>query len=180
MFQRNPGGAGILADGQQSRRYGGRLRVLVGGGFEIVFATLVAPVVSFAIAAFAAGLLFGKRIDWSAQERSDRSVSWAEAAVTFGQQTLSGLSVFALLHFFSPVVLPWAMPVIAGFVLSIPFAVWTASKTAGSWSRRYGLCDIPEDHVAPEILASVLQKSRQPGEDDDYNPALNEARSASG
>ena len=37
LRQRNPGGAGILADGQQSWRYGGRQRVLAGGGFEIVF-----------------------------------------------------------------------------------------------------------------------------------------------
>ena len=44
----------------------------------------------------------------------------------------------------------------------------------------FGLCDILEDHVAPEILANVLQKSRQPRADDDHNPALTAARSASG
>jgi membrane glycosyltransferase len=148
--------AGILADRQQSRRYGGRIRVLASGLFEVVFSALVAPIVSLSVAIFAIGLLFGKKIDWRAQERAVRTVSWSEAAMTFLPQTIFGLLVCTLLWVYAPLVLPWAMPVIAGFVASIPFAVITASHALGAWSRDIGLCSIPEDFAMPASLERAV------------------------
>lgn len=154
--------AGVVWSREQSRRYGGRFRVTASGLFEIVFSTLIAPVVNFAIAVFAVGLAFGKRLDWRAQERCVRSVSWREAIATFLPQTLFGLGIAALIAAYLPSMLPWAMPVIIGFVISIPCAVITASEAAGRWSRRIGLCDIPEDHSTPPLLAGLAADLERP------------------
>ncbi|WMS44103.1 glucans biosynthesis glucosyltransferase MdoH [Acuticoccus sp. MNP-M23] len=147
--------AGILGSRRESARYGGRGRVVLGGLVEIILTTLMAPVVAFAIAVFAVGLLFGQRLDWRAQSRSGRRVSWAEAGRSFWPQTLFGAVLLVVLANFMPGVLPWAVPVIAGLLLAIPLAVVTTSATLSRWSRARGLCDIPEDHAPPPALVRI-------------------------
>jgi len=149
------GVAGILFSGRQSARYGGRVRVVLGALVETVMSVMMAPVVAFAIAVFAAGLLFGKRIDWRAQPRGDRTVGWREAAQAFWPQTLFGLALLAILAAALPSVIPWAAPMIAGLVLAIPFTVATASRAMGRWSVATRICDIPEDPAPPPALARL-------------------------
>ena len=115
----------------------------------------MAPVVALAVAVFAVGLVFGKRIDWRAQPRGDRTVGWGEAVRSFWPQTAFGLTLFTLLAVTLPSVLPWAAPVIAGLVLAIPFAVLTASRALGRLSVRTRLCDIPEDPAPPAALVRL-------------------------
>ena len=147
--------AGILGSAAASARYGGRGRVVLGGLLEIVMSTLMAPVVALAVAVFAVGLVFGKRIDWRAQPRGDRTVGWDEAIRSFWPQTAFGLTLLILLAVTLPSVLPWAAPVIAGLVLAIPFAVLTASRALGRLSVRTRLCDIPEDPAPPAALVRL-------------------------
>ena len=147
--------AGVLGSPREAARYGGRGRVALGGLSEILLSTLMAPVVAFAIAVFAAGLPFGKRLDWRAQSRGGRRVGWGEAAGSFWPQTLFGAVLLVLLAGWMPGVLPWALPVIAGLLLSIPLAVVTTSATLSRWSRAHGICDIPEDRAAPPALERI-------------------------
>ena len=148
----------VLIPRKESARYGGRLGVVAGGLLELLFSMLMAPVVSSAIAVFILGLLAGKRIDWQVQTRSSRGVTWIEAAQNFLPQTLLGITIFWLLAAYAPLVLAWAVPVIAGLVVSIPFAVWTASRVASNWSTRREVFDIPEDRVAGGALTDALSR----------------------
>ncbi|WP_108658356.1 glucans biosynthesis glucosyltransferase MdoH [Acuticoccus kandeliae] len=150
--------AGLLWSGEQSARYGGRGMVLLGGLVEIIVSMVIAPVVAFSVAVFAAGLAFGKKIDWRAQSRTSRAVSWREATIDFLPQTCLGLVLFGVFALSAPQVLPWAAPVILGFVLSIPFAVASASPALGRWSRARGLCAIPEDLAPPAPLATLQRR----------------------
>ena len=54
----------------------------------------------------------------------------------------------------------WGMPLLAGYVLAVPFAVITASPALGRWFQRTGLCAIPEDVSAPPEVEAVLKASR--------------------
>ena len=144
--------ANVLASPRESARYGGRPKVFVSGILEFFFSVLLAPTVSFAIAVFMLGLINGRRLDWQAQARISREVGWREAVRTFLPQTLLGIGILALLYFFAPLVLIWALPVIAGLVVSIPFAVSTASHALGSWSTRNGVFQIPEEAVPHRLL----------------------------
>jgi membrane glycosyltransferase len=146
-----------LLSRRESARYGGRRRLAAGAAVEILVGAMIAPVVAFAVAVFAAGLLVGRRIDWRVQSRESRSVAWDEAAVTFLPQTVFGSALLAALAVMAPAVLPWAAPVILALVLSIPFAVLSASPVAGRLSVRSRLLDIPEDRDPPRVLAEFQQ-----------------------
>ena len=152
--------ANVLASSRQSARYGGRAKVLVSGILEFFFSILLAPAVSFAIAVFMLGLIIGRRLDWQAQERTNREVEWREATARFLPQTLLGIGILALLYVFAPLVLIWALPVIAGLVISIPFAVWTAAGSCGEWSVRNGLFQIPEETLPHRLLHHSAETKR--------------------
>ena len=151
--------AGVLFDGAEAARYGGRLRVLAGALAELVLSVLIAPVVAAAIAVFAVGLVFGVRLDWRAQTRESRAVGWGEAARSFAPQTLLGLALTALLVLKAPLVLPFAAPVLLGLVLSVPVAVLSASPRLGRWATRVGLCDVPEDRQRRATVAANFEES---------------------
>jgi membrane glycosyltransferase len=148
--------ASTLVQARERRRYGGAPLVVAGGLLEIVFSALTAPVVGFAIAVFVIGLMFGRKIDWRVQQREAHTVRWSEAALSFWPQTLAGVVMTLVLLNYAPQVLPWAAPVIAGFLLSVPFAVATSSQWASQLSVRMGLCDIPEDRRPPLPLRRLL------------------------
>lgn len=175
----------VLASGRQARRYGGRARVAAGGLFEFVTGLLTAPVVAFATAVFAFGLLWGKRIDWRAQPRAARSVTWREAITGFLPQTVFGLVVLVVLALSAPVILPLAAPVIAGLVLAAPFAVWSANPALGRIVTQAGICAIPEELATPPSLSRLQQgtpsasaANAPAGGAPAYEPATAEPRAA--
>ncbi|MGI9406611.1 MAG: glucans biosynthesis glucosyltransferase MdoH [Hyphomicrobiaceae bacterium] len=165
MMPKLMGLASTLFQPRERRRYGGTVRILLGGLVETIFSALAAPVVGFAITVFAVGLLFGRKIDWRAQQREVHTVRWSEAARTFWPQTLTGLVLTIVLWLNAPYILPWASPVLAGFILSIPFTVFTSNGWAGRASCMTGLCNIPEDRRPPLPLRRLVgdaEKSPEP------------------
>ena len=129
---------------------------------ETVFSLLLSPVVALAQTVFVFGLFFGKRIRWDAQERDDRRVTLREALSGLWLQTALGGTFLTALLFVAPNILPWATPVIAGLLFSVPFAVVTASPFLGRLFRRFGLCAIPEESLVPEVLRDVRGSVPQP------------------
>lgn len=156
------GVVGALANRSHAARYGGRRQLLAGAAVEFFHGMFIAPVVAFAVAIFAAGLVFNRTIEWRAQARDSRSVDWDEAAMTFLPQTLFGLALFAALLALAPGVLPWAAPVIMALALSIPFAVLSASPPASRLCLRTRLCDIPEERDPPRVLAEFQRAASAP------------------
>ena len=127
-------------------RYGGRVRFALGGLIETVFSILMAPVVAFRVTLFLIGLAFGKSIIWGAQNRDAYSLGWWDATKGLWPQTLFGMALFlGILVFAGPSTLPWAMPMILGLCLAIPFAVITASPRVGAWAQSVGLCAVPDE-----------------------------------
>ncbi|WP_157956235.1 glucans biosynthesis glucosyltransferase MdoH [Acuticoccus yangtzensis] len=153
-----------IASPNQSRRYGGRVKTALGGLFELFASTLMAPAVAFATAVFAFGLLFGKRIEWQAQARSVRSITWGEALSTFLPQTLFGTALLVIILSGAPQMIWFALPVVAGLVLAAPFAVVTAHPAVGRAMTRAGICAIPEEHAEPVSLTRLRQTPMPPAE----------------
>jgi membrane glycosyltransferase len=52
------------------------------------------------------------------------------------------------------------MPLLAGYVLAVPFAVITAAPALGRWFQRRGLCAIPEDVAPPPEVETVLKAAK--------------------
>jgi membrane glycosyltransferase len=141
-----------LIDSRESARYGGRIRVVVGGVLELLMSILIAPCVALAMTLCCISLLFGHKMTWDAQQRSRDRLAWGEAARALWPQTLAGLVMGGYLAIQAPYILIFGAPVILSLGLAIPFAVGTTWPTLSAWTRRLGLFDIPEERVSDEDM----------------------------
>ncbi|MFN3869591.1 MAG: glucans biosynthesis glucosyltransferase MdoH [Hyphomicrobiaceae bacterium] len=139
--------------------YGGVTRFAMSAVIELVFSFLQGAVSTIRTTIFMAGLLFGKSVAWGGQQRDAVGISFATAVKNLWPQTLFGIIVLGALWYVSPTVFYWSLPLTAGYVLAIPFAMLTASPALGRWMQRAGLCGIPEDFVTPPEVAAVLAKA---------------------
>lgn len=144
-------------------RYGGGARFALSAFIEIVFAFLQGAVSSFRTSLFMLGLLAGRaHVGWNGQERDAHALSWATAAAGLWPQTLFGLAVCGALASASPAALLWSLPLTAGYLLAIPFAVVTARPAFGAFLTRHRLCAIPEEFDEPAEIAALARPARQP------------------
>jgi len=143
-------------------RYGGITRFAAGAIIEILFSFLQGAVTTFRITVFMIGLLFGRTIVWGAQARDVTALSWRGAVHSLWPQTLFGSGVVLLLGLLDPRVLAWASPLLAGFIVAVPFAVWTAAPAVGAWFTRLGLAGIPEDFDPPPEIQALRATPPQP------------------
>ena len=155
------GFADILLTRGGVRRYGGVGRFLLSAVIELLFAFLQGAVSSFRTTLFMVGLLFGQvRIGWNGQARDAHALSLATAFAGLWPHLLFGVYLFVALGTLAPAVLLWSLPLTAGYVLAIPFAMLTAWPAAGAWLARHGLCGIPEDFDMPPVLAAIRDGER--------------------
>lgn len=139
--------------------YGGPLRFFASAAIELVFSFLQGAVSTIRTTIFMIGLLFGKSVTWGGQNRDASGISFTTALQNLWPQTLFGLVVCGALYVISPTVLLWSLPLTAGYLLAIPFAMLTASPSLGRWMKRNGLCGIPEDFATPADIAAVTAKA---------------------
>jgi membrane glycosyltransferase len=69
---------------------------------------------------------------------------------------LFGIVVCGALWLVSPTAFWWSLPLTAGYLVAVPFAMITASPALGRWMKRVGLAGIPEDFSTPKEVAAVL------------------------
>ena len=136
-------------------RYGGWLRFVPSAAIEIAFSFLQGAVSTIRTSIFMIGLLFGRSVVWGGQSRDARGLSWADAARNLWPQTLFGILVCGALIAIAPAVFWWSLPLTAGYLLAIPFAVVTADPGVGRALQRLGLCGIPEDFAPPAEVVAV-------------------------
>lgn len=142
-------------------RYGGGARFLASAAIETVFGFLQSAVTSLRTTLFMIGLVFGRaRIGWNGQARDAHALSLATAGAGLWPHLLFGAYLFGMLAWLSPAVLAWSLPLTAGYVLAIPFALLTAWPAAGRWLARRGLCGVPEECALPPVLAAVDPEGR--------------------
>jgi membrane glycosyltransferase len=132
-------------------RYGGITRFSTGVACELVFSLLQFSITSLHVTGFVAALMLGRSTRWGGQARDTRTVSWHEASRAFWPHTLFGLALQLALP---GVLLPWALPFTLGYLVAIPFAVFTAHPRVGNWCARHGVCAVPEErNPPPEVVA---------------------------
>jgi membrane glycosyltransferase len=136
-------------------RYGGALIFAASATLELVFSFLQGAVSTIRTSIFMLGLLLGKSVVWGGQARDAQRLSWGEAARQLWPQTVFGVIVCGALLLIAPAVLWWSLPLTAGYLLAVPFAVVTAEPAVGATLQRLGICGIPEDFCPPpEITAT--------------------------
>ena len=96
---------------------------------------------------------------WGGQARDAQRLSWRTAAWALWPQMLFGALVCLALLWIAPPVFWWSLPLTAGYLLAVPFAVLTAHPAFGGWLQRLGLCGIPEDFATPGEVHAVMRDS---------------------
>src|SRR5262245_37659651 len=137
-------------------RYGGWFRFVPGAAIELAFSFLQGAVSTIRTSIFMIGLLFGKSVVWGGQSRDAQQLSWRTAAEHLWPQTLFGVVVCGALLIVAPAVFWWSLPLTAGYLLAIPFAVLTADPRLGSALQQLGVCGIPEDFDPPAEVTAVM------------------------
>jgi membrane glycosyltransferase len=138
------------------KSYGGWLRFVPGAALELVFSFLQGAVSTIRTTIFMIGLLFGKSVIWGGQSRDAQGLSWTTAVENLWPQMAFGLIVCGALLVIEPAVLWWSLPLTAGYLLAVPFAVLTADPRLGRILQKLGVCGIPEDFNAPAEVRAVM------------------------
>ncbi len=134
---------------RSSRRFGGRLALLLSFVLEVVFSTLLAPVMMLFHTGFVVRILAGKAVGWPAQPRGDRGMAWRQALARHTGHVALGLLTLAVLGTLAPSFVPWIMPAVAGLLLSVPLAVLSSRRGIGVAARRLRLFVTPEEGAQP-------------------------------
>lgn len=138
-------------------RFGGHVRFAISALLEVVFSFLQGSLSTIRTTLFMVGLPFGKSISWNAQRRDAAGVGWAQAARALWPQTLFGVGICLAMFAVSPTLLAWSLPLTAGYLLAVPFAVLTASPGLGRVMQRAGLAAVSEDFAPPPELARLAK-----------------------
>ena len=146
----------ILLTPGGTARYGGTGKFLFAGLSEIVFAWILGATDTFRTSIFMAGLLFGKSVVWGGQARDAHGIPVDIAISNLWPQTLFGVFVVGLMAKTSLTFALWSLPLTLGFLIAIPFAVWSANPERGERMAKSGLFAIPEEIEKPEIIERAL------------------------
>jgi membrane glycosyltransferase len=141
------------------RRFGGPVRFALSAMIEAMFSLLLGAIATVRTTIFMAALALGRPITWGGQQRDGAGLTWGAAFEALWPQLLFGLALYAALAAISPAALAWSLPLTAGYLLAIPFAVATASPVVGRAFRRNGIAAIPED-FAPRSEIRALEVGR--------------------
>ena len=139
------GYAQVLADPALRARYGGAGRFAAGAAAEFVFSLTMDAIAQPHKTMAMLRLALGAKAGWLPQNRSDRGVTWTEAARMFWPHTLFGAACFAGFALGGWPAVLWAAPFAGGLVLAVPFCVLTAAPAVSAWLRGRGVAAIPEE-----------------------------------
>lgn len=147
-----------LASRARRAAFGGGAHLTESVFIETLSSALMAPMLAMVQTHFVIRILLGQNVKWDAQDRHEIATTYAEAARRLWLGTLLGLGWSALLLATVPRLFWWFSPVLAGFVLSIPFAVWTSRVTVGEWARKHGWFLTPEEVTPPTVLKHLHEE----------------------
>jgi membrane glycosyltransferase len=144
-----------LVTARGRRSFGGGARLALGSATELVFSTLLSPVMAIAHTVFIAGLPFGKALVWEPQRRGGHRVSLTQALERLWPQTLVGLISMVWMVLTLGSLAAWLSPFFLGAMLAAPIAVLSASPWLGAQLARIGLWRIPEEVEPPPIVRAL-------------------------
>jgi membrane glycosyltransferase len=139
----------VFARAEERAAWGHPAKLALGVLAETVLSALIAPVLMLSQSKALVDILFGRDAGWCAQRRADGSVDWSDALRHHLLHLACGAGLGALLYLASGGAVVWAVPVIAGLVLSGPITVLTADPAIGLRLLQWRLFATPEEIVEP-------------------------------
>ena len=122
---------------------------------ELALSVLLAPVMMIQHSKAVLGILFGRGVAWTAQQRDGQTESWTAVAMTYGDITLVGCLWAVAAWLVAPELVLWLGPVLAGCMLAIPLAALSGRADLGAAMRRRGWFLTPEEWAPPPELVEL-------------------------
>ena len=146
---------GVIRALSERHLYGGAFRLILSAILENLLSILLAPVLMIFHTFFVLSTLFGLRINWNAQNRTDSGLTFNHCLVLYGWITCLGLLAQGLAVTYLGNFSLWLTPIFAGWILS-PLLAWlTSLSEIGLACRSTGLFLSPEEVQPPEELANL-------------------------
>lgn len=155
MLPKLAAGLAVMLRARERRSFGGSGRFVAGFVAETVFSTLITPVLWVSQTVLLAGLPFGKRMTWAAQNRDIQQISWHTAARALGLHTVVGVVLGWLWIDSQQPATWWIAYFIAGLWLCIPVAVLTSWPALGHMLSRWHLASVPQEFAQDGFLNSL-------------------------
>jgi membrane glycosyltransferase len=140
---------------RRNRQYGLPAQLLHSALVEQLFTLLLTPISMLSVALSITKQLSGRNVMWDGQRRDGYRVSWLHAFTKLVFPTAFGVVLFAFLLVATPNALGWFMPFLAGPLLSVPFAVVSASPGFGTWFAKFRVCATPEEIEMPTEISQI-------------------------
>ncbi len=141
-----------LSDSATVKAHGGAGALIRSVFWELIFATLFAPVVMLAHSWYVFSLLMGISTGWGSQVRDDRALPLWFVIRHYWVPTVLGMGCSFLLWRFAPGELVWYAPLLLGLLLTIPLVRLTSSLRLGEMARRRGLFLIASESLKLPVL----------------------------
>jgi membrane glycosyltransferase len=145
----------VLIDKAQRKAFGGGPRVIVSLVLEQIFSMLLAPSMMMYHSMFVVSTLAGIPVQWNAQERGDRGITYPESFLRHKWHVVVGILWGIIIWTFAPGFIYWLLPVLVGLLFSVPLAVWTSRASLGVRLREWGLLLTPEETNTPPELQAI-------------------------
>jgi membrane glycosyltransferase len=161
----------LLAQPEAVKAHGGIANILRSVILESVFATLLAPVVMLAHSWMLINILLGRATGWGTQTRDDRALPFWLVFRAYWPHSLIGILASAALYRFAPDSLEWFVPLLLGWILSIPLVQISSSLKLGMAVARDHLFLVPsETGVIPVLKRAhqLVEKRQAAARADDY------------
>ncbi|WP_428697264.1 glucans biosynthesis glucosyltransferase MdoH [Stappia sp.] len=147
----------VLTRGAEA--YGGPARAAVSALYELLLASLMAPIHMMFQSRSVFQVLSGADFGWPSSDREDGSLDLATSARASWWMVLFGAATLAFAYYFASGLLAWLLPVTLPLVLAPLVIYWTASPDAGARARRRGHFITPQEwRDVPVITAAALAR----------------------
>jgi len=136
-------------------QFGGTKAIIRGTLVETAFAVLIAPIMMAFHAYFVVSVFLGFKVNWDAQDREGRLLSWSESFARTWRTTIVALLWGYMTFTYAPIFFWWLMPILTGLTLAAPIVRYSSSLALGERCRRHSIFVSPDETNEDPVLTDL-------------------------
>ncbi|MHC5653156.1 glucans biosynthesis glucosyltransferase MdoH [Stappia sp. ICDLI1TA098] len=137
--------------------YGGRARASLSALYELLLASLLAPIHMMFQSRSVFQVLSGADFGWPSSDREDGSLGFLMSIKASWWMVLFGSATLGFAYYFASGLLAWLLPVTLPLVFAPVVIWWTASPTAGARARRRDIFLTPQEWSEEPVIAAAAR-----------------------
>ena len=145
---------------RRSTSFGGALTTLLGGGFELILTSALAPIMMMFQSKAVTEILLQLDSGWPSTDRDDEGLPLGPAFQSSWWMVILGAALLLTTFFYAFELFFWVCPIAVPMLIAPLFISLTASPRFGDWVRRTGLLSTPFE-IAPEPVIRASEKWRR-------------------